>query len=128
MGILMWIGVAILSFLLVWTIREDLWFLGRSSVWTKGRVIGYVKERGEVGDIFFAKLRFETAQGHAIEITDTLSVPFECWPLGGQLDVVYPADAPERAQVHRPMMRLVRYFLVICGFALLLRVVWGLTT
>lgn len=122
MGILIWLGVGFLAFLLVWVIREDLWFLGRPCAWTKGTVIGYTKSRNDEGDgyFFFAKMRFETAPGQPVEFSETYGRSFEHMPIGTRLDVVYPADAPDRARVHRPIVRVIVYAFLIVGIALLI--------
>lgn len=128
MDIVWWLGAAFLAFLLVWVIREDLWFLGRPCVWTKGTVIGHVKSRDDDGESYFAKLRFESARGDVIEFTETYGRSFEHLPLGTQLDVVYPADAPERARVHRPLVRVVLYAFLIGGLVLMLWLLVGPAT
>lgn len=112
MTIVLWLGIAFLAPVLAYLLFEDWLFLSRSRLRTKGTVFGHYRSTDDGSEYFSARIRFQTASGQPVEITDTFGSGSRRPPVGAVLDLVYPEGLPGRARVPRPLLRLLLYGIV----------------
>ncbi len=109
MDFFLWIGLVFAVSVLGILIWQDLPLLTSRQVRTKGTVYDH---RGSLDDgarTYLAKIRFKAEDGRQIEIEDSSGGPAPKPPVGTLVDVVYPANAPDKGRVRRPFLRLLIY-------------------
>jgi hypothetical protein len=93
----------------------------------RGVVSGHVQNMdGEV--TFTPKIRFTTADGRDVEITDGFGVSKRAVPIGVPRTVTYPLDNPERGRVSHPGKRITMYVVLLAMLAVFVAAKMGVLT
>ncbi len=120
MDILLWVGIAFLLAILAYLLREDVPLVMSRQLRARGTVYDHCRRVDDGSEFFMAMVRFRAADGRWIEFTDSLGLPKPKPPVGTQVDVVYPADAPEKARVKRLWLRWVIYAFLLFGLSVMI--------
>jgi hypothetical protein len=115
-----WLGIAFLLIFLGGALHWDWPFLRGPRRYATGRVTGHRRSLSDDGETFGAICEFTAEDGTCHEAIDILYTAKPRPPLGSALRIVYPADRPQRARVHRPWVHLGLYsFVAVCLLLLL---------
>ena len=110
MDFFLWIGLVFAVSVLGILIWQDLPLLTSRKVRTKGTVYDHRSSLDDDGArTYLAKVRFTAEDGRQIEIEETSGGPAPKPPIGTLVDVVYPANAPDKARVRHAFLRLLIY-------------------
>lgn len=71
----------------------------------KGTVLGFRSGRGRRGQLHFPLVSFVAHDGTAHEIEASVGTSFRHPPEGRQVELCYPRDSPERADLDSPLTR-----------------------
>jgi hypothetical protein len=122
----LWLGIAFVSPVLAYLVYEDWTLFSRPHKRTRGVVFDHHKSYSDGSDSYSPKVRFETEDGRRIEVTDNYGTPSARPQVGSMLEVIYPIEAPERARVRRPYLRVFMYCVLLLMLGLLMGRVLGL--
>ena len=102
----LWIGVLFLAVVLIVIVLDDLRFIRPGRVMAQGTVFDHSLSNDADGPSYAVNVRFKDRSGREVEITDTVGRSQPYPPIGTVVTIVYPADAPEKGGVRRPLLRL----------------------
>lgn len=120
MEVFLWIGIGFAAFVLAILIWQDVPLLMKRQVRTQGTVSDHRRSVDDGSEYFAAKIRFKADDGRWIEIEDSVGFPKARPPVGTQVNVVYPAGAPDKGRVRRLWLRPLLYAIMIFLLAAML--------
>jgi hypothetical protein len=112
-----WLVVALLVAMLSFFVWQDFWHYKGPHRATDGDVIGHRSSIEDGSTTYMARVSYTDHLGQRHEIEDTVGRAEPTPAIGATLRVHYPVSTPERGRVHRPVLRLVIYGVVLAMLA-----------
>ena len=109
MDFFLWAGIVFLVIALLFVARDDLRLLSSGRLRARGTVIDHRRSDDGEGPSYSAMVRFTAHDGRSIEFQDIYGSGAPKPPVGTQIDVVYPVEAPDKARVPRFWTRAFMY-------------------
>ena len=114
-----------LSFMLVYLLREDWRLLQGRRVRVKGRVIGHRESLDDGSTYHIAEVEYVDAAGKTHRIENSFGSLSPNPAVGAEISVVYPEHAPSKGRVPHPYIRSFIYVTILGMMALLFGRVLG---